>query len=109
MSTVTSKTQRFRNAAYISQGGKCYWCGAQMIIKTKKNASQVWNDPRVCTADHLEWQAVGGKTTRDNIVAACRDCNNKRHPPKKLWNGAVRYTVNGDPIVPVCYIPRYSK
>jgi len=32
-----------------------------------------------CTAEHLHPKKEGGRNTRDNVVAACRYCNNKRH------------------------------
>jgi 5-methylcytosine-specific restriction endonuclease McrA len=53
-----------------------------MIWKTKENAALVWDRIDVCTADHVVQQSIGGKTTRDNIVAACRQCNNRRHAPQ---------------------------
>lgn len=56
-----------------------------MIVKTQANAAKVWNDPRVCTADHLIIRSDGGRTTEDNIVAACRECNNRRHVSVSGW------------------------
>jgi 5-methylcytosine-specific restriction endonuclease McrA len=38
------------------------------------------NDPRYLTGDHLVAKHAGGKTVAGNIVAACRKCNNERHP-----------------------------
>ena len=73
--------KRLRRRAFERQGGLCYWCKQEMILKTAENASEVWNHPRVCTGDHLVWKARGGKLTEDNIVAACGECNFKRHPP----------------------------
>jgi len=52
-----------------------------MIYKTQQNADEVHNDPRMCTADHIVWQARGGGHTPENVVAACFECNTRRHPP----------------------------
>ena len=38
-------------------------------------------EPRQLTADHHPIPVImGGKTVNGNIVAACRECNNSRHP-----------------------------
>ncbi len=63
-----------REAAYARQGGLCYWCEQPMLLDVPANHS------RACTADHLLFRAKGGRTRIDNIVAACRRCNNNRHP-----------------------------
>lgn len=66
---------RLRHQAYLAQGGRCYWCGEKMF-----EGDQVPpNHPRACSADHLRPQSLGGKTHRENIVAACRQCNSSRH------------------------------
>lgn len=72
-----------RRAAFDRQGGLCYWCEQPMELEGR------WNSPHLCTADHLRRRASGGGTVRNNIVAACRDCNNRRHedaPPLDLKN-----------------------
>lgn len=61
-----------RREAYLEQEGLCYWCGQKMQWKGW------WQSPRLCTADHLVPRSEGGQTIRGNIVAACRDCNNRR-------------------------------
>lgn len=75
------RVKKARRIAYERQGGLCHWCKRPMIIKTQENAAEVWDHPLMCTADHVLWRAHGGKTTLDNIVAACRECNNSRQPP----------------------------
>ena len=74
-----ARLKRYRKRAFERQGGLCYWCKKPMIWKTAENAALVWNDPLVCTGDHLVLRAHGGGTTVENIVAACRGCNNSRH------------------------------
>jgi 5-methylcytosine-specific restriction endonuclease McrA len=45
--------------------GRCYYCGACVA-------------PKDLTMDHLVPLARGGRSTKANIVAACKDCNNKK-------------------------------
>lgn len=76
----TRKTQQLREKAHRDQGGLCYWCGKLMIVKTEENAAQVWDHPDVCTADHYPTpRSHGGRSVEGNVVAACRECNNRRH------------------------------
>jgi hypothetical protein len=79
--TESKRVKVARRIAYQRQLGLCHWCHEPMIFKTQANASAVWNHPRVCTADHVLWRCRGGRTTEDNIVAACLECNTKRQPP----------------------------
>jgi 5-methylcytosine-specific restriction endonuclease McrA len=73
-----SLIKRLRIVATREQNGLCWWCGTQMLIKTRENAALFWDHPRVCTADHIIPDSQGGRTVRENIVAACRECNNER-------------------------------
>jgi len=63
-----------RVAAYHKQLGRCYWCRCKLLTDVEET------HPRFCTADHLVPLHAGGKTVAGNIVAACRVCNNGRHP-----------------------------
>jgi len=45
--------------------GLCHYCGGRV-------------DPKELTLDHLVPISRGGKSTRGNCVAACKDCNNKK-------------------------------
>lgn len=106
MTGESRRVKKLRRAAFQRQGGLCHWCQQPMLVKTQANADEVWDHPRVCTADHVVWRSTGGQTTADNIVAACRECNNSRHAPEdqptRKPNGAVTYTKEGFPIVPAC-------
>ena len=51
-----------RNYAYKDQNGLCFYCGKHM-------------DQKKATADHIIPRSKGGKDIRENIVAACNDCN----------------------------------
>ena len=58
--------------------GRCHYCGRQVA-------------PRELTMDHLVPLVRGGRSTKGNLVPACKDCNNsKKHhlafewePPKQ--------------------------
>lgn len=50
--------------ALISKG-ICYYCGGKF-------------HPKELTMDHIVPIARGGKSTRGNLVPACKDCNSKK-------------------------------
>jgi len=76
-----------RERAFERQGGLCHWCGRPMIYHGRGALPRPWNNPRTCTADHLIRKADGGKSVASNIVAACSECNSRRHdPPTKRHN-----------------------
>ncbi len=45
--------------------GKCYYCGREV-------------PPQDLTMDHIVPIIRGGKSTKNNIVPACKECNNKK-------------------------------
>jgi len=45
--------------------GICYYCGQRV-------------DPGELTMDHIVPLIRGGKSTKGNLVPACKDCNNKK-------------------------------
>ena len=47
------------------QKGVCAYCGAQV-------------PPRELTMDHVVPVARGGRSTKGNVVAACKACNNRK-------------------------------
>lgn len=49
----------------IVSKGECYYCGAKV-------------HPKELTMDHIVPLSRGGKSTKGNIVAACKMCNNKK-------------------------------
>ena len=68
----TKRLQALRRRAYLRQDGKCWWCGKPMIFKPPTPGD---TPQRLCTAEHLVPRSEGGRTDRNNIVAACRACN----------------------------------
>ncbi len=45
--------------------GECYYCGEKFL-------------PKEMTMDHIVPIIRGGKSTRNNVVPACKECNNKK-------------------------------
>lgn len=76
-------TARYRDRAFRKQGGLCYWCKEPML------PSGTQNDPRSASGDHLIPLHANGKTTANNIVAACRKCNCERHPEMNRTGGGM--------------------
>lgn len=69
-----SMFKAMRNAAARKQKYLCYWCGKRMQTGVATNHADF------LTGDHLVPLHAGGMTKPGNIVAACRACNNGRHP-----------------------------
>ncbi|MFO1142489.1 MAG: HNH endonuclease signature motif containing protein [Amaricoccus sp.] len=79
------KIARQRAQMMRAQSGACYYCGQQTWlgdpaafagrhgISVKRSAAFQ------CTAEHLVPRSEGGPDAPDNIVAACRFCNQTRH------------------------------
>jgi hypothetical protein len=51
----------------------CLWCGR----KTSWDSGDECKDTSA-TLDHLNPKSLGGRNTEDNLVIACRECNNIR-------------------------------
>lgn len=54
-------------------GVNCYWCGRATDPLSRPVADL---HP---TIEHLKRRADGGKNGMENLVVACRKCNNSRH------------------------------
>ncbi len=60
-----AKARELRNSRWWQQkiaNGKCHYCGKALSAK-------------IATMDHVIPISRGGKSTKNNIVAACKDCN----------------------------------
>ncbi|HWV09800.1 MAG TPA: HNH endonuclease signature motif containing protein [Pseudomonas sp.] len=62
---MPSQLQKHRQSACEAQGGLCIYCRQPM--------------GRKATAEHLRARQEGGTDCRDNIAAACKRCNHRRH------------------------------
>jgi 5-methylcytosine-specific restriction endonuclease McrA len=85
--TERSRARFFRRHAYRRQYRLCYWCF------TGLHEGAPSTDPQQSTADHRVPLHAGGRTVPGNIVAACRDCNTRRHPEMNRGGGGLVATV----------------
>lgn len=70
-----------REELRAEQGNRCHWCNVEM-------EDAAWHHPRPprsATLDHVRERCFGGELSRENCVAACYACNQKR----ALVSGAV--------------------
>ncbi len=78
-----------RKAAYIQQNSRCYYCNQPMWLGDLDDFTRRFNLKESqyrkleCTAEHLHAQKDGGSNAPENIVAACRYCNQLRHRRRK--------------------------
>jgi len=86
---MSNKLSKQRLAAFKKQSGRCYYCNSLMWLKNPKKFAKEYNISESeaarfqCTAEHLMARCDGGNNSSENIVAACRFCNNARHNRKK--------------------------
>ena len=79
------KIVQLRHQAFVNQSGFCYYCNRPMwqcspdIFAQQHHLTLAQSSRFQCTAEHLVPRQSGGPTTRNNIVAACKFCNSKRH------------------------------
>ena len=62
------KARKLRKSRWWQQklaAGTCYYCSRQ--FKSKE-----------LTMDHVVPLSRGGRSTKDNLVASCKECNNKK-------------------------------
>ncbi len=85
---MAKQITKSRLYAFQKQSGRCYYCGSHMWQDdqkgfAKKYAISVAAAARFqCTAEHLIARCDGGRNSRNNIVAACLNCNGVRHQRK---------------------------
>jgi hypothetical protein len=67
------------------QKGLCAYCGQKF-------------SPKELTLDHVVPVARGGRSTKGNVVPACKECNNKKKlmTPAELLLQAARVQTGGD-------------
>ncbi len=85
---MARRVVRFRASKMQAQNGLCYYCGQQMWRENRAAFCRLHRIGRSfaklfrCTAEHLVARCDGGKTSAENIVAACLLCNRTRHEAK---------------------------
>jgi len=87
-----ARTRKYRAEMFQKQQQRCFYCGFPMWLKrpvrfaTRYGIAEADALRFKCTAEHLDAICDGGTSRRENIVAACRWCNQHRHqfpvPPK---------------------------
>ncbi|MEB1348208.1 HNH endonuclease [Xanthomonas campestris pv. campestris] len=75
------RLKTLRTNAFHAQSGRCYYCCRPMWLSSPDELGLRPRSarPYQCTAEHLVAQQDGGKDVADNIAAACRLCNLRRH------------------------------
>jgi hypothetical protein len=90
---LNRKVLRLRARAFVRQGFRCFYCGLPMWNSHVGDFTRVYGvtldqaKTQQCTAEHLLARGNGGQDTEDNVVAACRHCNEVRHRymPNAPW------------------------
>lgn len=86
---MTSRLAKLRHSAFQAQVGLCFYCGLPMWESNPEAFAHALGLtlPQAhrlqATAEHLHARCDGGLDARDNIVAACRHCNQMRHESRK--------------------------
>jgi 5-methylcytosine-specific restriction endonuclease McrA len=63
--------------------GRCYYCSREI-------------PPRELTMDHIVPIIRGGKSAKNNVVSACKECNNlKKHSLPIEWEEYLKRIKNG--------------
>jgi 5-methylcytosine-specific restriction endonuclease McrA len=74
-----------RSRAFTRQSGRCFYCAVPMWLGSPEQFALKYRIAVTkamrfqCTAEHLIPLQNGGVTSQENIVAACRFCNQNRH------------------------------
>lgn len=75
---MCKKLKKIRLSKFREQGGRCYYCDRQMWeVQVGSGGGQ--RSYLICTAEHLIARQDGGPDAGENIVAACKWCNTRRH------------------------------
>lgn len=76
---MTTEAKKRIDLLIERHGGRCFWCGCKC-----EYAPDLSHRDTAPTKDHLHRKADGGASTMNNLVLACRKCNNERHS-KRGW------------------------
>ena len=78
-----SRGKRIRHELAQAQGFKCYYCKRPFGAK---------GTPLAATIEHRIALMDGGTNARDNLVAACRHCN--QHRGRQMWAARQKLRAN---------------
>lgn len=59
-----------KDRLFQEQDGLCFYCQQLMVLDVDTSGN-----PRLCTVDHVLPLSRGGDNSPENLVAACRACN----------------------------------
>lgn len=65
---------RLRAHLFERQNGACHYCARPMVLREFAIRAEHLRDDDA-TIEHLVPRVLGGRDTRDNLVAACHRCN----------------------------------
>ncbi len=91
---MTKSIARIRDKKFRRQAGLCFYCALPMWtgdpepFAQQHGLTQAQARRLQCTAEHLLPRQDGGSDAAQNIVAACRHCNQLRHRgrnPAPTW------------------------
>ncbi|TAU07808.1 hypothetical protein ELI55_24620 [Rhizobium ruizarguesonis] len=95
----SNKLKNLRIQAAQQQSWLCFYCRLPMWNTNPESYSLHYGISSglakrfQCTAEHVQARCEGGKDVAQNIVAACRFCNNARHkakcPPDAMTHASV--------------------
>jgi 5-methylcytosine-specific restriction endonuclease McrA len=68
-----SEYLELREELFWAQNGSCYYCEENMVY-----GPGTMREPKLATIEHLTPLARGGTWDRENLVAACHECNNRK-------------------------------
>lgn len=86
---MAKSLSKYRSKAHQLQGGRCVYCGVIMWTADcpafAKHHGLTLRSARwlQCTAEHLHPRQEGGDDSPENIAAACRYCNLRRHAGRR--------------------------
>lgn len=82
-------------ALAAQHGGRCWYCGCEL---TRQNGDA--SVKTTATRDHIIPRSKGGTNRADNLIAACRACNNgKRARSLEDYRAKLSDAAGGAPIV----------
>jgi 5-methylcytosine-specific restriction endonuclease McrA len=68
-----ARKRLYREALMAGQGGRCAYCGVPLSLRPIPPGQPP--RPDAATLDHRVPRALGGGTRWENLVLACRGCN----------------------------------
>lgn len=71
-----ARLRKIRNALHEEFNGECHYCQVVTVLPIEGEPGN--RKSNTATVDHVVARAHGGTDSKDNLVLACLDCNNRR-------------------------------